>query len=308
MLLIQISREKFLKLSQRILWEQLQSSSVVSPPIHCGRAAAITIVSGHHEQPVRPTSSKHSASQQNSSKSAGECSQLCRAVHIGKPQRELAGKLLPTHLPLPTLCTATSCPCQLKNQQPSSPGIELHTKLALSLLSISNMLFNLALVITHLWQMHRLTKFASLPTFSPHPIVYFLLLQKHHWPKSSPYANREPEETSGWEPGWYQRLLHLVRATTMATVSGIGIRGREGVAHIRGISHRTHTWQNQNFCLSILTDLKGPGRKRIWKSRKIWKNVSAMIQKPSAQQFLMRWLQLLSIFFLEEIIKRLSSN
>ena len=38
------------------------------------------------------------------------------------------------HLPSPTLCTSTSCPCQLKNQQPSSPGIELHTKLPLSLL------------------------------------------------------------------------------------------------------------------------------------------------------------------------------
>ena len=55
-------------------------------------------------------------------------------------------------------------------------------------------------------------------------------------------------------------LLHLVVATTMAVVSGIGIRGREGVTHIiRGISHRTHTWQNQNFCL-ILTEFEGAGQ------------------------------------------------
>ena len=128
------------------------------------------------------------------------------------------------------------------------------------------MLFNLALVtITHLWQMHKLTKFTSLTK-----VITIYVSQRSKRGSRLRTGMVSTVATFGacrcprcyiWYIATFPHLvhlLHLVVATTMAVVSGIGIRGRrEGVTHIiRGISHRTHTWQNQNFCL-ILTAFEG---------------------------------------------------
>ena len=123
-----VSKRKSPKLSQRILWKQLQSSSVVSPPIHSWRAAAITIVSQTNssqsdQQPVASTAAQFQVTIMR-----------CR-VYIGKPQWELGSSSSRpgTHLPSPTLCTSTSWPCHLQaeNQPSSSPDIEMHNKLPL---------------------------------------------------------------------------------------------------------------------------------------------------------------------------------
>ena len=184
------------------------------------------------------------------------------------------------------------------------------------------MLFNLALVtITHLWQMHKLTKFTSLTKVIT---IYVSQRSKRGARLRTGMVSTVATFGACRCPRCYicyiatfphlvhlvhlLHLLHLVLATTMAVVSGIGIRGRrEGVTHIiRGISHRTHTWQNQNFCL-ILTEFEGAGQEADLKEQENLAKCNdsetvgtAVSHEKASTAF--------NLFFLEEIIKRLSSN